>query len=64
MDVGQRERGVQLLAREVVEEADVRQPFDLLRRADLGHPRAVADEEEDEVVAVAESSGGVKELAR
>ena len=37
-------------------------PSASLAGADLGQPRAVADEEEDDVVAVAEPPGGLEEL--
>ena len=37
-------------------------PFGLLGGADLGHPRAVADEQEDDFVTVTEPPGGFDEL--
>ena len=53
---------MELLARKIIEEADVRQAFRFLRLADFGHPRAVANEQEDDVVAILESTGGLEEL--
>ena len=62
MDVGQRERGVQLIPRDVVEQPDVGQALAIPGGTDLHGPRAPADEQEDDVVAVAEPAGRLEEL--
>ena len=62
MDVGDRERGVELLAWEVIKETDVGQSLGLLGGADFGHARAVANEQEDDFGTVTQPPGGFDKL--
>lgn len=53
---------MKLLAGEVVEQDDVVESLGLLGLGDLAEPWAVADEEEDDILAVPEAAGGFEEL--